>query len=41
MTQSKPRNPLLRLLPGLIISAAAITLLVFAVDWRKTVEAWS
>ncbi|MBN2086643.1 MAG: flippase-like domain-containing protein [Anaerolineales bacterium] len=41
MTVAKPRPSLLRLLPGFLISAAAIALLVFVVDWRKTVEAWS
>jgi uncharacterized protein (TIRG00374 family) len=35
------RKGLLRLLPGLLISAAAILVLVFVVDWRKTAEAWS
>jgi uncharacterized protein (TIRG00374 family) len=40
MTQSKPGNPWVRLLPGFLISAAAIALLVFVVDWRKTAEAW-
>jgi len=40
MTESKPRSPLLRLLPGFLISAAAVAVLIFAVDWRKTVDAW-
>jgi uncharacterized protein (TIRG00374 family) len=31
----------LRFLPGFLISAAAIAVLVWVVDWRKTVEAWS
>jgi uncharacterized protein (TIRG00374 family) len=34
-------NRILRLLPGFIISILAIVVLAFAVDWRKTVEAWS
>jgi uncharacterized protein (TIRG00374 family) len=41
MTPSGPRPAWLRLLPGFLISAAAIAVLIFAVDWRKTVEAWS
>jgi uncharacterized protein (TIRG00374 family) len=34
------KNKLLRLLPGLLVSIAAILLLAFAVDWRKTSDAW-
>ncbi len=40
MKPSAPRSPLFRLLPGFLISAAAIALLVFVVDWRKTADAW-
>jgi uncharacterized protein (TIRG00374 family) len=39
MTAARP-NRLLRLLPGVLISLAAIAFLVFAVDWRKTAAAW-
>jgi glycosyltransferase 2 family protein len=41
MTAPRPRSDLLRLLPGFLISAAAIVLLLFVIDWRKTAEAWS
>jgi hypothetical protein len=41
MTSSKPGGGRIRMLPGLAISAAAVLLLIFAVDWRKTAEAWS
>jgi uncharacterized protein (TIRG00374 family) len=41
MTAPTPRSNLLRLVPGFLISAAAIALLVFVIDWRKTAEAWS
>lgn len=34
-------NRVLRLLPGFLISAAAIAVLVFVVDWRKTADAWN
>ena len=40
MTPSTPRSSWIRLLPGFLISAAAIAVLVFAVDWRKTMDAW-
>ncbi len=33
-------NRVLRMLPGFLISILAIVILVFAVDWRKTAEAW-
>jgi uncharacterized protein (TIRG00374 family) len=40
MMQPEPRSPLLRLLPGFLISTAVVAVLVFAVDWHKTVDAW-
>jgi uncharacterized protein (TIRG00374 family) len=39
MTAARP-NRLLRLLPGILISVAAVAALAIAVDWGKTVDAW-
>jgi glycosyltransferase 2 family protein len=41
MKPVRPWSRVLRLLPGFLISALAIGALVFAVDWRKTADAWS
>jgi glycosyltransferase 2 family protein len=41
MTASDRRNRILRLLPGIVLSVMAVLVLVWKVDWRLTLQAWS
>jgi uncharacterized membrane protein YbhN (UPF0104 family) len=40
MTASDRRNRILRLLPGIVLSAIAIIALIWQVNWRETFQAW-
>jgi uncharacterized protein (TIRG00374 family) len=41
MTAATRRSQILRLLPGLVLSGVAIAALVWQVNWRQTLQAWS
>jgi uncharacterized membrane protein YbhN (UPF0104 family) len=41
MKPSGRRNRILRILPGIFISAVAILVLIWQVNWRQTLQAWN